>query len=106
MDNFLKRIIGSTAAFGDMLKRPTPFIRQKLVAGGAAGEIAVADIKKEDQIVGVMHDTSAGVLADLTAEFVANTLPAYSVVKDGYIDNTGGTATTGDVLLVTWVAWG
>lgn len=32
-------------------------------------------------------------------------LSEFSVSADGEIDNTGGTATTADTLLVQWIAW-
>lgn len=104
--NFKERLERAFPVFKDMLKRNTPFIRQSLVSGGAAGEIAVAGIKKGDQIVSVIETaTSTAILADLTSEFVANADSGWIVRKDGVIDNTGGTATTGDDLLVTWISW-
>ncbi len=104
--SFKERLARAVPVWRQMTERSTPFIRQALVDGGAAGEIAVADIKKGDQIVGVMESAdSTSVLTDLTAEFVANTDPGWLVRKDGAIDNTGGTATTNDSLLVTWIAW-
>ena len=68
---------------------------QLLVAGAAAGAIAtVTGLNASDTLISVMHDTSGTILADLTSEF--------SITADATIDNTGGTATTGDQLLVTW----
>jgi hypothetical protein len=48
---------------------------------------------------------TSAVLTDRTSEFVANTDPGWLVKVDGKIDNTGGTSTANDSLLVTWIAW-
>ena len=104
-ESYKDRLERGFPVFSEALSRSTPLFRQALVDGGAAGAIAVADIKAGDQIVGVMHDTTGAILADLTSEFVANADAGWLVRTDGYIDNTGGTATTGDKLLVTWIAW-
>ena len=104
--SFKERIERAVPIWRQMLQRTTPFMRQALVSGGAAGEIAVADIKKGDQLVGVMESAAtSAILTDRTSEFVANTDSGWIVRRDGYIDNTSGTATTGDSLLVTWHAW-
>jgi hypothetical protein len=105
MMSFKERLQKAFPVWRQMLKRNTPFVRQTSVAGGAAGVIAVADIKKGDQLVSVIESAS-GVLTDRTSEFVANTNDGQLIVNDAEIDNTGGTATTGDSLLVTWIAWG
>ena len=106
MDNYKERIERAYPVFKEMLQRPTPFFRQVLVAGGAAGKIAVADIKKGDQLVSVMESAAtSAVLTDRTSEFVANTDDGWIIREDGNIDNTGGTDTTGDSLLVAWVSW-
>lgn len=105
MMTFKERLQRAFPVWRQMLKKSTPFIMQKAVAGGAAGAIAVTGIKKGDQLIGVMHDTSGAVIADLTSEFVANCDPGQLIKVDGYIDNTGGTATTSDILIVTWLAW-
>lgn len=68
-----------------------------LIAGGAAGAHTVTGIDTSDQLVAVLHNT-AGVLADLTDEF--------TVSDADEIDNTGGTDTTGDQLLVFYSARG
>lgn len=104
--SFKERIERAIPVWRQILRRPTPFVRQALVSGGAAGEIAVADIKKGDQLVAVIESAdSTAVLTDRTDEFVENTDSGRLVRRDGYIDNTGGTATTNDDLLVTWIAW-
>lgn len=104
--SFKERIENAHPAWSQLLKRSTPMVRQALVAGGAAGEIAVTGIQKGDQLVAVIESaTSSAVLTDRSAEFIANTDEGQLIRKDGYIDNTGGTATTNDNLLVTWIAW-
>lgn len=103
---FKERLEKALPVFSHMLSRSTPFVRQSLVDGGAAGEIAVAGIKKGDQLVAVIESAdSSAALTDRTSEFVANCDPGQIITKDGVIDNTGGTATTNDDLLVTWLSW-
>lgn len=76
-------------------------ITQTIIAGGAAGAHTVTGISTADSLVSVLHldmtDASeAG--ADLTAEF--------SISAADTIDNTGGTATTGGFLVVTYLSTG
>ena len=73
-----------------------------LIDGGAAGELDLAAIGANDTLIVVIQlskDNAKGVedAADLTSEFS---------VAAGAIDNTGGTATTGDKLLVIWQTQG
>ena len=66
--------------------------------GGAAGNHTVSRIKLNDHLVSVIEVTTAtAALVDRTAEF--------SILTDGVIDNTGGTDTTGDGLIVFWEAF-
>lgn len=58
-------------------------------SGGAAGALTCTGVQAEDRLVQVYNETDD---ADLTSEF--------SITGDDTIDNTGGTATTGDVLRV------
>ena len=74
-------------------------IHSAIVAGAAAGDVAVAGILESDELVAVVQldITNAKGLADaamLTSEF--------SISEDGKINNAGGTATANDKLLVTW----
>lgn len=73
----------------------TGFIKQALIAGGAAGDHTVSGIKVGDELVSVLHYTAGAALADLTSEF--------SISAADTINNATGTATTGDQLLVTWL---
>ena len=68
-----------------------PNIKFAVIAGGAAGNLTVTGIRKQDRLMQVLDITDK---ADMTAEF---TLTAANT-----INNTGGTATTGDTLLVVW----
>jgi hypothetical protein len=70
-------------------------LKQALIAGGAAGAHTVTGIEANDELVSVLHYSTGAALADLTSEF--------SITADDTIDNTGGTATTGDQLWVTWI---
>jgi hypothetical protein len=74
------------------------FLKKALIAGGAAGDRTVTGIKSGDELVQVLQFVGAGValtdIVDLTSEFTAAT---------GKINNSGGTATTGDKLLVLWI---
>jgi len=73
----------------------TTIVQKAIITGGAAGDHTVAAIKADDKIICVweQHGTT-GLLTDLSSEF--------SVLVDGKINNTGGTATSGDKLLVEW----
>ena len=65
------------------------------IDGGSAGDHTVAAIKLNDHLVSVIEiTTSTAALIDRTSEF--------SITADGKINNTGGTDTSGDGLLVFW----
>jgi|GEM_PF-2161494 len=73
------------------------FLKVAWIAGGAAGDHTVTGITAGDQLVSVLHFVADGHLddvADLTSEFTAGA---------GKINNTDGTNTTGDKLLVIWL---
>lgn len=67
-------------------------IRQTVASGGAAGDITVTGIKPEDVLKSVVNLTDG---TDLTDEF--------TITDDDTINNGGGTATTGDTLLVLYI---
>ncbi len=71
--------------------------RQTIVDGDTPGDVAVTGIDANDILESVLDLTDQ---VDLTAEF----LPAWlgGMPSDGIINNTGGTDTTGNKLLVTW----
>lgn len=75
----------------------TGVVKITLVNGGSAGDHTVAGMAVGDEIVFVAHiSTAASVatIADLTSEFTA---------AAGKMTNVGGTDTTNDQLMVTWI---
>jgi hypothetical protein len=73
-------------------------LKQSVISGGAAGAHTVTGIAVGDELVSVMEFATAASIAtltDLTSEF--------TISDTDEIDNTDGTATTSDALLVTWV---
>jgi len=78
-------------AFGSTNKG---IIMSQTVAGVAAGNVTVSKIKAGDHLVNVTHIPASTQGADLTSQF--------SILRDGVINNTGGTASTGGVLMVLW----
>lgn len=80
-------------------------LKMAVISGGAAGDHTVTGIEYGDgkrsylgdQLIGVLHYTpgAASTIADLTSEF--------TLTADNTINNTGGTATTGDTLIVFYV---
>ena len=67
---------------------PIKFI---IVAGGAAGALTATGVEVGDQLLGVINLTDG---TDVLSEF--------SISDTDEIDNTGGTATTSDKLLVVF----
>ena len=65
-----------------------------LVAGGPAGAFTVAGITTDDRLIAVHELVSAGAHDDLLGEF--------QITADNTIDNTGGTDSTGNQLMVIW----
>lgn len=74
-------------------------LKVAVATGGAAGNITVTGISTDDQLLAVIEFAGAGTdvtnLTDRTAEF--------SITAANTINNTGGTATTGDKLLVFYL---
>jgi hypothetical protein len=69
-------------------------VKAALVTGGAAGNFTVTGIATADNLVMVLHYTTGAALADLTSEF--------TITAANTINNTGGTATTSDQLVVIY----
>lgn len=65
-----------------------------IIGGGTAGDHTVTGIQAEDELVSVIHETSAGFQVDLTSEF--------TVASDNTINNDAGTDTSSDSLIVTY----
>lgn len=72
-------------------------VMAQTVLGAAAGAVTVSKIKANDHLVNVTHIPAATQGEDLTSEF--------SITADATINNTGGTASTGGVLIVIWEAF-
>lgn len=71
-------------------------IRHIVIAGGAAGALAtVTGIALGDRLIAVIDTSAAG--PNLASEF--------TVTAADTIDNTGGTDTTGMILLVVWESY-
>ena len=68
-------------------------LKVTLLAGASAGNVTLTGIATADSLISVIHNT-AGTLADLSSEF--------TITAADTINNTGGTDTTGDQLLVLW----
>lgn len=68
-------------------------VKERYVAGAAAGNVTVTGIKTTDQILDVR--ATDGTLQDITSEF--------SITAANTINNTGGTSTAAKVLKVRWI---
>lgn len=73
-------------------------LNTSVIAGGAAGDHTVTGIALGDEIVAVLEFATAASIATLTDRTAEFTITAADT-----INNTGGTATTSDSLLVIWV---
>jgi hypothetical protein len=93
MNDIKNRLIKSDPAWNDLLSRQN-LIGEELVDGAVAGDVAVAGIKKGDNLVSVIDLTN---LVDLTSEF--------TIVSDGVINNTGGTSTDAAKVKVLYEQW-
>ncbi len=101
-------VAGLSIAHGDvsglgtaaLLNLAAAFNKHAVVAGGAAGNITVTGIKTTDTLAAVLRLVGAATtltnITDLTSEF--------TITATSTINNTGGTATTADKLLVLWTA--
>lgn len=106
--NLKDRMVKAGPIWKRIVKRRDSFIRQAYIAGGSAGAHACTGILAGDKLISVLHYTPATSLADLTSEFIGSTSKTGNgaiIAVDGYIDNTGGTDTTSDGLIVTWEAY-
>lgn len=70
-------------------------VKTIVVAGGAAGALTATGVATADRLVSVIHhDATTPIPVDLTSEF--------TISDTDEIDNTGGTATSADYLVVTF----
>jgi hypothetical protein len=81
---------------------PRNAVTQAVVAGAAAGNITVTGIKTRDTLVSVLRAVGGG--TDVTD--VTNLTAEFSITAANTINNTGGTATTGSKLIVTYLSVG
>lgn len=97
MDNFKNKLIRAFPVWKTILKRSKPLVMLQGIDGGSAGDHAMTKIKKDDQLVGVTHHTIAALPEDLTDEF--------TITADGQISNGGGTDTSSNFIIATWLTW-
>lgn len=92
------KVADSQAAVAmNLVETSDRLLKVTLVDGGAAGAFTVTGIATADRLAFVgLFETKASIatLSDLTAEF--------TITGANTIDNTGGTATTNDQLMVVW----
>ena len=86
---------------------PTGIVRQARIAGGSAGDLTVTGIKTTDKLVSVIRFDVATDTGDNATgnkvQAVTNIVSEFTVSAANTINNVGGTDTTGDVLLVTYL---
>lgn len=79
------------------LSRLVPGLKITPIAGGSAGNHTVTGIKVTDKLISVLHWTPTTLVpTDLTSEF--------SITAANTINNTGGTDTSADYLVVYYYA--
>ena len=72
------------------------FVGKAVISGGGAGDHTVTGIALGDQLIYVYEQNgTSGIITDLTSEF--------SIIKSDTINNTGGTGTASDKLLVLYL---
>ena len=70
-------------------------LKMTVVAGAVAGNVTVTGIATEDHLISVVHlDMGGNAETDLTSEF--------SITAANTINNTGGTATDSDTLIILY----
>ena len=69
-------------------------IKSRVVAGGAAGNLACPGVKLGDELITVINLSAAG----------ANLVDVFTINAANQINNTGAATTAGMLLLVQWVA--
>lgn len=100
--NYRDRLMSSSSVWNDLMKRKKPLVQNTIIDGGAAGLLTVTGILFGDELVSVLNLTDND---DITSEFKFNDTFDGLNAQDGKINNAGGSATTGDKLLVSWLAW-
>lgn len=86
-------------------------IRTSIIDGGAAGDLTVTGISTSDILVGV-HGVAFAINAgtpaddspiDLGGASVGDLTSEFSISAADTINNTGGTATSANILFLTWL---
>lgn len=82
-------------------------VRAKVIAGGAAGNLTVTGVKATDDLIAVVQfnivaDTGTSATGD-KVDNVVDLTSEFTITADNTINNTGGTATTSDKLLVMYL---
>jgi hypothetical protein len=106
---------GAAVAVGDLVQSDSTgraitatasSLKQAVISGGAAGAHTVTGIAASDRLVSVVRldvEVDTGTSASGNKVQAASALTSeFAVSAANTIDNTGGTNTTGDLLLVTW----
>lgn len=109
--NFRQRLAEAFPVFSALLRNRItykPLVKMTVVAAtGSPGAVAVTGILKGDELAAVIDLTTP---ADVTSQFTANTYTTPdgregTVMVDGEINDTGGSVTATDNLLVVWLTW-
>lgn len=79
---------------------PTGAIKTAVIAGGSAGNLTVTGIKTSDELVGVVRLDRDATAANIN---LSSLLSEFTITATDTINNTGGTATIGDALLIIYV---
>ena len=86
-------LIAADAVSGSKIINP---IKLSIISGGAAGAHTVTGIRTGDELIAVLEQNgTSGLLTDLTTEF--------AIATSDTITNSGGTATSGDKLIVLYL---
>lgn len=86
-------------ASGRAITAAASSIKQAVIAGGAAGALTVTGIATTDRLIGVVRLNRDGTAATID---VTNITAEFTITAANTIDNTAGTNTTGDSLIVTY----
>lgn len=86
-------------ASGRAIKATASAIKTAVIAGGSAGALTVTGLGASDRLVSVTRMNRDATAANVTLDSLTS---EFSITAANTIDNTGGTATTGDALLVVW----
>lgn len=86
-------------ASGKAVAATASAIKTAVIAGGSAGDLTVTGIATTDRLVSVVRLNRDSTAANITADALTT---EFTITAANTINNTGGTATTGDALIVTY----